>query len=248
MARFLRRISLAGFLLACMLGVEVAFGGQGRSQLTPEQEAMEKMSIEELRAYQSYFYAPGGRDPMIMRLPTSAELGMDRKDKGVRVAPTIEEMERFLAQAIETITVAIKARDYDAAIKSSDEAIYVIDNEWPPLKADPPHLPRMSEELRNYNRMAVRLKAQRDTQIEFEGMHLKVEGVVWSPTDAKAVVNGRLLSAGEIMLAERKQGDLRIEIIEEHGVVFQFKGMRFRIPVEVYAPPPQETAVQGAKK
>lgn len=238
MARFLLRFGLPGLLLACLFGGVAPAGQPRKAQPTEEQEAMEKMTIEELRAYQGYFYAPGGRDPMTMRMPTSAELGMEKKGKGSRVAPTIEEMERFLTQALETITAAIKSLDYETAIKVSDEAIYVIDNEWPPLKADPPHLPRMSEEIRNYNRLAVRLKAQKDIKAEFEAMRLKVEGVIWSPTDAKAVVNGRLLSAGEIMLGERKQGDLRIEIIEEHGVVFQFKGMRFRIPVDIYAPPP----------
>ena len=239
MARFIGRFGLPCILFACLFGgngVSMAGQSRNRPQPTEEQEAMEKMTIEELRAYQGYFYASGGRDPMTMRLPTSEELGMESKGSGTKKALTIEEMETRLDKAIADITAAIKILDYDEAIKASDEIIHEIDNNWLPLRADPPHIPRMNEEIRSYNRMAVRLKKQKDTADEFEVMQLKVNGVIWSPTDAKTVVNGRLLAAGEIMLGERKQGDLRIEVIEERGVVFQFKGMRFRIPVEIYAP------------
>lgn len=227
------RPSLFLGLALCVTCFGVAFAGQ-RQQRT-EESPMDAMSIEEMRSYQSYFYAPGGRDPLTMRQPTSAELGSG--EGPVRQAPTEAEMRMKLEQAITTLTSLLQTQKYEDAIKVGEEIIHTIDNEWPAIKPDTPDLLAMVDEIRSYHRMAVTLKRNQDIKNEFIALLLKVNGVVWSPTDAKAVVNGRVYSAGEVMIAERKQGDLRIEIIEEHGVVFQFKGIRFRLPVEVYAPP-----------
>ena len=197
-------------------------------------EQMENMSIEELRTFQSYFYSSGGRDPMTMRLPTDSELGLTQRE-GPRKAPTIEEQEEMLAAWLLRLEEELKIQDYDAALATAMEAINVIDNEWPPIKPEHVNLLRMNENIRNYNRLALRLKAQRETAAEFKALGLTIDGVIWSPSDAKAMVNGILLSAGEVMLTVRKEGDLRVEMIEEHGVVFQYKGIRFRLPVEIFS-------------
>lgn len=199
-----------------------------------EPKSIEDMSVEELREYQAYYYPSGGRDPMIMRRATDAELGLVPKEGAIRI-PTLEEMENFLVDWLREVDEAVKNGEYAAAIQVSERAIYIIDNEWPEMHADQVELRRMAEEIRIFNRLAVRLKSQEDITAEFQKLQIRVDGVIWSPTDSKAVVNGKTLSAGELMLDERSQGDLRIEMIEEHGVVFQFKGMRFRIPVEIYS-------------
>lgn len=200
-----------------------------------EESPMDEMSIEELRSYQGFFYSSGGRDPLIMRFPTDSERGAGRKS-GPRKAPTLEEQEVLLRQWLADITEALKGQDYEEALKVSGAAISVIDNEWPPLKAEHIELVRMNEEIRSFARLAGRLKNQQDIGKEFAGLGLRVDGVIWSPTDAKAVVNGKTRSAGEVLLDERKQGDLRVEMIDETGVVFQYRGMRFRLPVQLYAP------------
>lgn len=207
-----------------------AHAGQAKAEDSP----LDAMSIEELRAYQSYFYAMGNRDPLTMRMPTDREKGLDSKTKAVK-APSFEEQESMMEGWLKDLTASLKIQDYDNAMKTAETALGVIDNEWPPIKPEHVKLIRMNDEIRSYQRMAIRLKSQQDIGKEFANLGLRVDGVVWSPTDAKAVVNGILLSAGEVMLKERKDGDLRVEMIEEHGVVFQFKGMRFRLPVEVYA-------------
>lgn len=235
MKRFLGKAGIVCILTTLLFATAGTVRGEdaeGNSR-----KPLEEMSLEELRAYQSYFYLSGGRDPLTMRLPTEQELGLDDKDGGGR-APTLEEMEAQLSLWLDLITKSIKSRDYEAAIKIGEEAVFMIDNEWPALKADPPHLLRMDEEIRKYYAIATNLKNIEDIKKEFDSMNLRVDGVAWSPTDAKAVINGRLLSAGEIMIQERPQGDLRIEMIEEHGVVFQYKGQRFHLPVQLYAPVP----------
>ncbi len=141
----------------------------------------------------------------------------------------------MLAAWLEELEEELKNQDYDAALDTAMEAIGVIDNEWPPIKPEHADLIRMNEGIRNYNRLALRLKAQRDIAAEFRTLGLRIEGVVWSPSDAKAMVNGQLLSAGEVMSDIRREGDLRVEMVEEHGVVFQFKGIRFRLPVEIFS-------------
>ncbi len=198
-------------------------------------KSADDMSVEELRAFQSYFYATGGRDPLLMRLPTDRERGLSRKS-GPRKAPTLEEQEAKLEEWLTAIKAGVTKQDYDAAIQVANEAMNVIDNEWPPIKPEYKKLVRMNEDIRSFGRMAMRLKAQQDIGKEFVSLRIRVDGVVWSPTDAKAVVNGTLHSAGEALLQERPQGDLRVELIEERGVVFNFKGMRYRLPIELQAP------------
>lgn len=223
---------LTAFFLFLFLGAAVA--GQARRAKQEEEGPLDKMTVEELRSYQSYFYASGKRDPMTMRYPTSEEIGRDKDNQ--RRTPTLAEQRMRLEQAIQSLTELIRSQKYDEAIKVGDEIINIIDNEWHAIKPEHVDLIAMVEEIRSYHRMAATLKLNQDIKKEFFAMKLKVDGVVWSPMDAKAVVNGRLYAAGEVMLTERKQGDLRIEMIDEHGVVFQFKGVRFRLPVEVYAP------------
>lgn len=225
----------SGLLMALVLAL-LAASGTALAGQAADGDPMQNMSIEEMRAYQSYFYSFGLRDPLLMRFPTASEKGLSSESRGA-VAPTIDQMEAALVAWLEELTESIKKQDYENALKVANEAIHTVDNEWPPLKSEHVNLIRMNEEIRNYARMAQRLKSQQDITKEFDGLRLRVDGVIWSPIDAKAVVNGRTLSAGEVMLAERKQGDLRVEMIEEHGVVFQYRGMRFRLPVELYAPP-----------
>ncbi len=192
------------------------------------------MSIEELRLFQAYFYAPGGRDPLTMRVPTATELGFGRSD-APRKAPTIEDQSAMLLAWLARIEELIRARDYDGALGVAGEATGVMDGEWPPIRAEHTELVRMAERVRSYNSLAARLKSQKEIADEFDALGLRIEGVAWSPTDAKAMVNGKMASAGAILLAVRREGDLRIEAIEERGVVFQYKGMRFRIPVEIFS-------------
>lgn len=222
--------------VALLLTAFLAFSIHAAAGEAPAKElSMDEMSVEQLRAYQAFYYKNGGRDPLTMRLPTDNETGQDSKPKE-GMTPTIEKMEEVLTAALAAIEKALKQQDYAGAIKASEDVIFIIDNEWPELKDDPPHLKRMDEQIRSYNRMAVRLKSQEDIAKEFAALPLRVDGVSWSPIDARAVINGRAVAAGELLLNERKQGDLRVEMIEEQGVVFQFKGMRFRKTVEVYAP------------
>lgn len=234
MHRHLKGILLILIVLLNLCALVHSGERRARTKAAPKEESPEdNMTIEELRTYQGYFFSTGGRDPMVMRLPTDRELGLDTKGPGRR-APTIEEQESELTKWLAQITEAIKIQDYDSALQVAGEAIQKIDNEWPAIKPEHMHLIRMTEEIRSYANMASRLKNLQDIEKEFASLGLRVNGVSWSPTDAKAVVNGVPLSAGEIMLTVRRQGDLRIENIEEHGVIFQFRGIRFRLPVQVY--------------
>lgn len=236
----MQRLGWGLLALLFMLALDAGFVEAGqRRQNVEESEELAAMSVEELRAYQSYFYSSGGRDPLTMRFPTAVELGDG--DKAGKRAPTIEEQEASLIEWLKNITHSITTQNYADAIKVATNAMLVIDNEWPQIKPEHAHLLKMSDDIRNYYRLASRLKAQQDIAAEFKSLRLKIDGIAWSPTDAKAVVNGKLLSAGEVMLDARKQGDLRVEMIEETGVVFQFKGLRFRVPVEIFSQlsPPQ---------
>lgn len=224
--KFTRIVLMCVIVLSC---AGAAFSGQ-----EPEPVNLDAMSIEELRAYQGYYYPTGARDPMVMRNPTDDELGL-APGKRKRDVPTLEEMNSELEKWLSRIVACIGEQDYDQALAVTAEAINTIDNIWPAIKPENVDLFRMSEEIRSNGAIAARLKNQQEIGEEFAQLDLKVEGVSWSPMDARAIVNGTQYSAGEVMLGVRKQGDLRVEVIEERGVVFQFQGMRFRLPVSVYA-------------
>lgn len=235
MTRYKWCLWLALAVLVISICQTAAAGQRRRGAAAPPQDEgpMATMSVEELRAYQSYFFAQGMRDPMTMRLPTAAEIG--ETQGGRKHAPTVDEQRQFLAEHLEKVTQALREQKYQEAIEVSDAALKEVE-QWPPIKPEHGDLLRMVDEIRNFNRMALTLKRHEDIKKEFLALSLKVDGVVWSPIDAKAVINGLTYSAGEVLTQERKQGDLRIEMIEEHGVVFQFQGIRFRLPVEMYAP------------
>jgi hypothetical protein len=240
----MRKVAFLAVFLGLMLAPHrlAAFGGQQPGQAAPppkKEDPFEKMSIEELRNYYSYYFPKGERDPMIMRMPTDAELGMVRGD-GTRAAPTMVEMRSVLSEALDKIANALQQLKHEEALKLSEDTINIVENEWSSasssLRSDI-ELIRQYETLQTYRRLAADLKLRSDIQTEFAGMSLRIDGVIWSPSDAKAIVNDRTLVAGELMLVERQQGDLRIEAIEENGVVFQFKNIRFRKPVELFALP-----------
>lgn len=222
-------------IVFCLAMIVFSIAGTASGgQVAISDDSLEGMSIEEIRTYQSYFYANGGRDPMVMRFPTTEELGL--KEDAKKKVPTVEEQRMILENAINTVTELIRLQKYDDAISFSGDTINLIDSEWPQIKPEHTDLLRMADEIRSYNRMAITLKRNQDIKNEFLSLRLKIDGVAWSPFDAMAVINGKGYSAGEVMYSERNQGDLRIEMIEEHGVVFQFKGIRFRLPVELHAP------------
>ena len=225
---------LAATLAVALLAASAA-AAQPRRQEAQDDETS-KMSIEELRNYYAYYFAGGGRDPMTMRRATNIELGMERPGSG-RIAPTLDQIEKFLIGTLHDLSASLKERRYEEAIKSGGDAINRIDNEWPPIAPGSVELHQRVDAIRSYTRLAYSLKANNDIKAEFESMAIRVEGVIWSPIDAKAMVNGRLLASGELMLSERKQGDLRVDVIEERGVVFQFKGRRFRLPVVMHSRP-----------
>ena len=217
-----------------------ALGGQQPRQAVPpkKESPLDKMSIEELRNYYSYYFPKGERDPMTMRLPTDTELGMTRED-GLRAVPTIGEMRSVLSEALGKIATALQQLKHEEALKLSEDMINTVENEWSSassLRSDI-DLIQQCETLRTYRRLAADLKLRQDIQTEFTSMPLRIDGVIWSPSDARAIVNDRTLAAGELMLAERQQGDLRVEAIEEKGVVFKFKNIRFRKPVELFTSP-----------
>lgn len=228
--KWYRSVLFLGLLLSCIFLDRTAVAGQ---RAAVEESPMDGMTIEEMRAYQSYLYVSGKRDPMLMRFPTSAELRINEPPQ--KKVPTRDEQRQELEQAIKSLVELVRSQKYLDAIQVAEDILIVIED-WPAFKPEDVDLLNMVDEIRSFYRMAVTLKRNQDIKNEFTALNLKVNGVVWSPTDAKAVVNGVLYSAGEVMVSERKQGDLRIEIIEEHGVIFQFKGIRFRLPVEIYAP------------
>lgn len=188
------------------------------------------LNIEELRAFQAYFYRMGNRDPLTMRFPTDRERGLESHGKPPPIS--LDEMRDKVDEWLAGTAKALRDLDYESALEISTAALRVIDGEWPSLKPDrDEELIRKIDDIRDYQHIAARLKNQREVEREFVELGIRVDGVAWSPVDAKAVINGKTYSAGDVLLKVRRAGDLSVEVIDEKGVSFQFKGIRFRLPV-----------------
>ena len=83
--------------------------------------------------------------------------------------------------------------------------------------------------------MLVGPHASRKEREAFAALPLEVNGVIWSLEDARALVNGHSLAAGDPVPDAKGGADLRVEVIEEDGVVFNYRGGLFRKPVEMFS-------------
>ena len=227
-------IGKTAWIVCLVVGIALsATGGEwpADDETAQPKKTLATMTLDELRAFQAFFYISGGRDPMTMRLPPkriqqAPEAG---RAGGPKPALTPEEMESFLVRALAEAEVLLTLKDYDMLLKTGGEAIRVVEEEWPPLKADPPQLRQMFETLLAYRRTAERLKRQEEVTAEFNRLNIHVQAILWSPTEARIVVNGMVAEAGEKLRGDRGLSEVRVEAIEPKSVLFVYRGQRFRM-------------------
>ncbi len=182
------------------------------------------LSLAALRAEQSFAYAPGGRDPMAQRLATDT-VAAAGAEHGAEAAEPAEAMHSRETTVTDPADDRADRVDRTAARRGADPETPVPEAPPPPVPAPAPG--RASGTARQV--------AARGAAAEFAALALRVEGVSWSPEDARALVNGRWVSPGDALPQARREGDLRVERIEERAVVFRYRGALFRREVEIFS-------------
>ena len=78
----------------------------------------------------------------------------------------------------------------------------------------------LQERCLRIQKAAKKLKLREEVEKEFSGLPIKIEGIVWRPKAAIAVINGKVRSVGEI------EKGARIYQINSQDVVFVYKGFK----------------------
>jgi hypothetical protein len=78
----------------------------------------------------------------------------------------------------------------------------------------------LQERCLRIQKAAKKLKLREEVEKEFSGLPIKIEGIVWRPKAAFAVINGKVRSVGEI------EKGARIYQINPQDVVFVYKGFK----------------------
>lgn len=184
---------------------------------------------EEMDRFRMFYYQP--TDDSTEPQP-SEYLGRHNETHGIswqNEKPDIQTIEASMQECLDEITIHIKRQKYNQAIESAGIAETVYQNN--PHAHQSETAKKRYEEIVVYKGMASRLQMQEIIQGEFKQMRLRVDRIVWSPETAKALINGKWYSSGD-----RIDESARIEMVEENAVIVQFKGMRFKIPVEMTVP------------
>jgi hypothetical protein len=109
-------------------------------------------------------------------------------------------------------------RDFEKVRDAAGEALSKIDS----IKLPAPELVERLERLR---RTALRLERRTQVEEEFARLTISIEGVVWRPDRAYALINGEMLEPGD---AVKEAKGVRVEDIRPGEVVFSLKGVRIR--------------------
>jgi hypothetical protein len=168
----------------------------------------------------AYEFTPGDR-----RDPFTFMRGVTLEDKTLAIPSITVDVEKIHDQAgalydqayadMAEMNAAEVKRHCDAALK---------------LLSNVPQVPmvRKVEELRQnitgLNKAAEKLHQRREAQKAFDEMRLSVTGVVTRGTSAHAIINGKILRAGEGL--ESADGPVVVESIAEDKVILLYRGYR----------------------
>jgi len=94
------------------------------------------------------------------------------------------------------------------------------------------HLVPASALLERFGRLeatAKRLNERQVIETEFAGLKVTVEGIVWNPQSATAVVNGQVVSEGGVLRLGAAGQDAQLYRIRRDAVIFLYKGVQVSV-------------------
>lgn len=188
-----------------------------------------EMNLAQLRAYQAFHYAPGGRDPMRFRTPVRrpGESVVTEDATGPR-RPSDMEQEAALVQALNEADALLFAGNYSGCQARVATMLKIVEQEWNGVTPGYRVLEDLLRSLRERSAVANHRERQQRAGDEFGKINPRVDGVQWTPRGAVAVVNGVPLEAGMALGREKPLSEVRIDAIDEQRVTFLYQGFRFQ--------------------
>lgn len=233
----------AALLLLVMLGQAGALAGQPVRPVPGKPgagQAEEMESIDDLQKYQSFRYIGGGRDPFTFRkakevIEEAPGFEGDAGGAGPQPEPqkdlTPEKMRAYLIAFVRQIESLMLIHNYKDALQRAQAHRDTIASKWD-LGADA-ELNRLFRRLSVLQQTAKRLLNQQEIKAEFDKLNLSIGGIRWTPTGSAALINESILEPGAVIRMKGRQ-PVQIETIEEDGVVFIYKGQRFRKTMNMF--------------
>ncbi len=202
-----------------------------------------EMDLEELRDYQRYTYVAGGRDPMTFRsrreTRRTEEATAAMAVKGVAKITDVNKMQEALRMVIGELACRLLSQDYESAVDIAKKFHEQVEKIWAkkPTESD---LYDLWAVFLTHERTAKRLLQVRQIANEFNSLKLEVKGVQWSARGCAALINDRFYEPGDAVEVKAKdKAQVTVESVDDAGVVFGYKGQRFRKTVGE-APAPVE--------
>lgn len=87
----------------------------------------------------------------------------------------------------------------------------------------------MREDLLRVREAAQRQAERQEAEAAFQRLNLRVSGIMVGETRANAVVNGKVVSAGETLTLNGEAAAVRIEEIRREMVVVSFRGLKMPV-------------------
>ncbi|MCX7934020.1 MAG: hypothetical protein N3A66_02035 [Planctomycetota bacterium] len=206
--------------------------GAGEAAVKAGPKKPYEMDLEELRDYQRYTYVPGGRDPLTFRTrretrrpeETPATVG----PKGVTKVTDVNKMQEALRLVIGELACRLLSQDYESAVEMAKKFHEEVEKTWAkkPTESD---LYDLWAVFLTHERTAKRLLQVRQIADEFNSLNLEVNGVQWSARGCAALINDKFYEPGDAVEVKVKdKAQVTVESVDEAGVVFGYKGQRFR--------------------
>jgi hypothetical protein len=87
----------------------------------------------------------------------------------------------------------------------------------------------MLEKFQRLEATAARLKKRQDVEIEFAGLKLSVDGIVWSQKAPTAAVNGEVVAEGAVLPMGKPGQNVQVYRIQRDAVIFLYKGVQVKL-------------------
>jgi len=235
---------ISAFVAAALRGGEVRQAADNGAKATrsPRASAEEtakggakkpyEMDLEELRDYQRYTYVVGGRDPLTFRARRETRRAEEASTavvvKGVTKITDVSKMQETLRLVIGELACRLLSQDYESAVDLAKKFHEQVEKTWAkkPTESD---LYDLWAVFLTHERTGKRLLQVRQITEEFNGLQLEIKGVQWASRGCAALINDKFYEPGDAVEVKVKdKAQVIVEAIDDAGVVFSYKGQRFR--------------------
>jgi hypothetical protein len=200
-----------------------------------KEKKMTDMTLAELRSFQRYNYIPGGRDPLMFRLPVDPETIKDPTKTRIATErggpPTSDALLKQINKSIITMEVNMLVGNFDVVIDMGGTIKEDVEH-FGGIQQGKPELSEAWRKLLRYLETAKRLKSVAQKRAEFGELKLAVKGIRWTPYSASVLINERVYEPGSLIDGMPPETTVQLENVDESGATFVYKGQRFRKTVD----------------